>query len=64
MSAGKLISLGEYNFGKERMMKIKDVKGESIEKRCTKGGAQQKIEKLKKNTIQMGNVFCLVGFLP
>ena len=57
MSAEKLIkrtSLGEYNFGKKRRMKIKDVKGESIEKRCTKEGSQQKIEKLKKNTISKG----------
>ena len=50
-------------------MRIKDVERKEMEKRCTKRGAQQKTEKLKKTNkyknrpVSRRNEFCLIAFL-
>ena len=47
----KRISLEEYKFELKGKRRIRGEKGRQLRKSCTKEGAKQKTEKLKKNKV-------------
>ena len=57
----KRISLGEYKFELKGKMELMDEKGRQLRKSCTKEGAQQKTEKLKKKKVTRSK-FYLVAY--